>query len=70
MNDFILTSDMIRILFPLLVLQMGLAVYCGIKIYKEGVQNLNRWVWLAISLFISLFGPIAFLLAGRKREYK
>lgn len=69
MNTFGVTKEIIQLLSPLIVLQISLAVYCGIKIFKEGVQNLNKWVWLMICLFVSMFGPIAFLLAGRKKEF-
>jgi hypothetical protein len=64
----IVTRELILMLLPVIVLQLGLAVYCAVKILTEGVQNLNRWVWLLICLFINLIGPITFLLVGRKRD--
>ncbi len=69
MNEFEFTKDMLLILSPLFFLQISLAVYCGVKIFKEGVQNLNKWIWLSICLFISVIGPVLFLLTGRKREF-
>jgi hypothetical protein len=69
MNTFRVTKELIQILSPLIVLQICLAAYCGTKIFKEGVQNLNKWAWLIICVFVSVFGPIAFLLAGRKKEF-
>lgn len=38
MNEFMLTKDMLLILSPLIFLQLSLAVYCGIKIFREGVM--------------------------------
>lgn len=70
MSGFAFTKDMLLILSPLFFLQISLAVYCGIKIFKEGVQNLNKWAWLFICLFISVIGPVLFLLAGRRKEFK
>jgi uncharacterized membrane protein len=70
MNELVITKDMLLILSPLILLQLGLAVYCGVKIFREGVQNLNRWAWLFICLFVNVIGPVLFLLIGRKREYK
>ncbi len=70
MNEFMLTKETLLILSPLVFLQISLAVYCGIKIFKEGVANLNRWAWLFICLFVSMIGPVIFLLAGRKKEFK
>ncbi|HHT87660.1 MAG TPA: PLDc_N domain-containing protein [Clostridiales bacterium] len=70
MNEFVITKDMLLILSPLILLQLGLVVYCGIKIFREGVQNLNRWAWLFICLLVNIIGPVLFLLVGRKREFK
>lgn len=70
MNEFVITKDMLLILSPLILLQLGLAVYCGVEIFREGVQNLNRWTWLFICLLVNVIGPVLFLLVGRKREFK
>ncbi len=69
MNEFVFTKDMLLMLLPLVAIQVGLALYCVVKIFKEGVQNLNKWVWLAICVFANLMGPIIFLIVGRKKEY-
>ena len=58
----------IMILLPILLLQLGLMIFCIVKILKDGVGNLNKPVWLLIVIFINLFGPILFLIAGRKRD--
>ncbi|NLX90521.1 MAG: PLDc_N domain-containing protein [Firmicutes bacterium] len=70
MNEFVITKDMLLILSPLILLQLGLAVYCGVKIFREGVQNLNRWAWLFICLLVDVIGPVLFLLVGRRKECK
>lgn len=70
MGEFILTGDIVLMLLPLVLIQLGLALYCAIKIFREGVQNLNKWAWLAICLLINLLGPITFLIIGRKQEYR
>ncbi len=70
MNEFVLTKDMLLILSPLILLQLSLAVYCGIKIFKEGVQNLNKWAWFSICLFVNVIGPVLFLLVGRKKDFR
>lgn len=68
MNSFSLTTDMILMLLPLAALQLGLAIYCIVKIFKEGVQNLNKTAWTLICLFANLLGPIIFLIVGRKKD--
>ncbi len=70
MNEFVLTKETLLILSPLVFLQVSLAVYCGIKIFGEGVQNLSRWAWFFICLFVGAIGPVLFLLIGRKKEFK
>lgn len=69
MNSFVLTKDLILMLLPLVAIQLGLAIYCGVKIFKEGVQNLNKWLWLVICVFVNLLGPMLFLIIGRKKAY-
>ncbi len=67
MNGFKLTTEMILMLLPVIAIQLGLAVYCIVKIFKEGVANLNKWLWFAICLFVNLLGPMLFLLIGRRK---
>lgn len=68
MNGFSLTMDMILMLLPLAAIQLGLAIYCIVKIFKEGVQNLNKVAWVLICLLANLIGPIIFLIVGRKKD--
>ncbi|MCR3957077.1 MAG: PLDc N-terminal domain-containing protein [Gudongella sp.] len=70
MEGFVVTRELVLMLMPLIILQVGMFVYCASKIYWEGVENLNGWIWILICLFVNLVGPIAFLIAGRKREYR
>lgn len=67
MNGIELTSDMILMFLPLALVQLGLALYCVVKILREGVQNLNKWAWILICLFVNMLGPIIFLIVGRKK---
>lgn len=69
MCGFTITKDILLILSPLILLQLGLVVYCGVKIFREGVQNLNRWAWFLICLIVNVIGPVIFLLVGRKKEF-
>ena len=64
MNEYV---EILLVLSPLIAIQLGLAIYCAVKIFREGVQNLNRWAWLAICVFFNLIGPIIFLIVGRKK---
>lgn len=70
MNGFVITKELLLILSPLILLQLGLMVYCGVVILREGVQNLSKWAWFFICLFVNVIGPVLFLLVGRKKEFK
>jgi hypothetical protein len=70
MEGLVLTRELVLMLLPLILLQIGMFIFCATRIYREGVENLNRWIWILICLFVNLVGPIAFLIAGRKREYR
>ncbi len=67
MNGLNITTDTLLMLLPLIVLQFGLALYCIVKIVREGVANLNKPLWILISIFFSMIGPIVFLIVGRKK---
>lgn len=67
-TDFTLSTELLLLILPLAAIQYGLAIYCAVKIFREGVQNLNKWAWLAICFCISMIGSIAFLIVGRKKE--
>lgn len=62
------TLNIILALIPLVVIQLSLVVYCLIKIFKHGVANLNKWGWIIIVVFFNLFGPILFLIIGRRKD--
>ncbi len=62
-------SNFLLMVLPLAAIQLGLAIFCIVKIFKEGVANLNRLAWTLICLFGSLLGSIVFLIVGRKKAY-
>ncbi len=70
MNQVPLTADTLLLLLPLVLIQFGLFLFCAVKIFREGVENLNRWAWLLICLLFNFAGPIAFLLIGRKKAWR
>ncbi len=67
-TTFEITREILLMLLPIIVLHLGLAIFCIVKIYKEGVQNLNKVTWTLICLFVNLIGPIIFLIVGRRKE--
>ncbi len=61
-------KDLLLIASPVVVVQLSMFAYCAWLIKKEGVANLNRILWLSICFFIQIFGPITFMIVGRKGE--
>lgn len=61
-----LNINTLLMLSPLLVIELGLAIFCIVKIFKEGVANLNKWIWAI--LVLNILGAIAFLMIGRRRD--
>lgn len=66
MFDNYSVSEIVKMLLPLILFQVGLAIYCTLLIWKKGVRNLNKPLWTVIVLFVNMIGPIAYLLLGRK----
>lgn len=64
MND-LLSTEILLMIIPLVILQLSLAIYCIFKIRREGVGNLSPLAWILIVLFLNMIGPIAYLLVGR-----
>lgn len=61
------TMELVKLLMPVIVFQVGFALFCVIMIWRKGVRNLNKPLWTVIVIFINLIGPVIFLLMGRKR---
>ncbi len=70
MTGMNITMETLIMILPLIALQLGLALYCIVKIVREGVTNLNKPLWIVISLFVNLIGPITFLIVGRKKDHQ
>ena len=53
------------------ILSIALTVYClidlGMTPAGTQVRNLPRWAWVVVILLFPIFGPIAWLAAGRPK---
>jgi hypothetical protein len=59
----------IPFLIPLIVLQLGLQIYCIFKLVKdEAMDKTKKIIWLLVVIFCQLLGSIAYLLFGRSKE--
>jgi hypothetical protein len=57
---------MLPFLIPLFVLEVALMVIALVDLVKrERVRGSNKVVWALVIIFISIIGPIVYLLLGR-----
>ena len=61
--------EIIKLLLPFIILEFALKIYCIVQLTRHGSKHLPDWGWGLIILFVSTFGPVAYLLFGRKRDY-
>lgn len=63
-----ITKEMLFAIIPLIILHYGLVIYAITKIVKYKVKSLNKIIWILISVFITLFGPLLYLMIGKSDE--
>ena len=61
-------SEIIKLLAPIIILEVGLVIFCLYRLTKDRVRFLPKWAWALIIIFIQLIGGISFLLIGRERD--
>lgn len=60
-------QQIVMILLPILIIQLGLVIFSLYRLAKDNVKYLPKWAWVLIILFFNLFGPIVFLVVGREK---
>ncbi|MBN1137619.1 MAG: PLDc_N domain-containing protein [Anaerolineae bacterium] len=58
--------DYLPFLVPVLLLQLGLAVFCLIDLVRRNRTRGPKWMWAIIIIFGELLGPLIYLLIGRE----
>ena len=61
-------SDLLPLLIPLVLLQVGLLVWALIDLTRpeRRVRGDSKLVWALIIIFISFFGPLLYFIVGRE----
>ncbi|WP_440603363.1 PLD nuclease N-terminal domain-containing protein [Bacillus sp. GB_SG_008] len=54
------------LLLPLLILQFILISVALWDLLKRDFSNEYKWLWVAIIVFVSIFGPILYFTVGRR----
>lgn len=57
---------LIPLLIPVALLQLGLLVYALADLLRRERTRGPKWAWALVILFISLIGPVAYLVFGRE----
>ena len=62
------TEQVIALLLPLIVIQLGLIIAALYDLEKEErrVRGGSKLVWVLVIVFINVIGPIVYFTAGRQ----
>ncbi|WP_054026795.1 PLD nuclease N-terminal domain-containing protein [Bacillus sp. FJAT-28004] len=68
MNNQIELSDILPIIAPIIVIQLILVVIALVLCAKAESTRGPKLMWVLIIIFVNIFGPIAFFIAGRRND--
>jgi hypothetical protein len=68
MNVSNIDTTLLLALLPLVLLDLGMVIFCIIDLYKPDrrVRGGNKLPWLLVILLVSTLGWILYLLVGRE----
>lgn len=66
LNGLELIQKYLPLLIPILVLELGLMIFCLVDIIRRPKTRGPKWMWIVIVVLVNLLGPIAYLLIGRE----
>lgn len=58
----------LKLLLPLIIISLVLTLIALINCIRTEATNGPKWMWIIIILAVSLFGPIAYFVVGRKNQ--
>jgi hypothetical protein len=59
-------SQWIPLIIPLILVQVGLMVFCLIDLSRRERTRGPKWLWAILIVLGELIGPVAYLLFGRE----
>ncbi len=68
MFDGMALLDIIKLLAPVIIIEVVLVGFCLYRLTQDRVKFLPKWAWALVIIFIQLIGGISFLLIGRERD--
>ncbi|HBM80050.1 MAG TPA: hypothetical protein DD426_04315 [Clostridiaceae bacterium] len=68
MFDNLSALEIIKLLMPLLIIQLALMIFSMYRLFKDKVKYLPKWAWFLIILLGEIIGPLVFLIFGREKD--
>jgi heme/copper-type cytochrome/quinol oxidase subunit 2 len=68
MQGLDLLKKLLPVLIPILLLELGLMIYCVIDLVKREKTNGPKWMWALIIVLVNIIGPVIYLIVGRKDD--
>jgi hypothetical protein len=65
MNGFDFFTKYLPLIIPLVVIQLGLMIYCLVDLAKREKTKGPKWLWAIVVILGELIGPVIYLLFGR-----
>ena len=59
-------TQYLPLLIPIILLQLGLMIYCLIDLSRRERTRGPKWLWVLLVVFGQLWGPILYLIVGRQ----
>ena len=63
-------EQIIALLIPIVVIQLGLMIAALVDLERDErrVRGGSKLVWAVVIVFVNIFGPILYFLAGREES--
>lgn len=61
-------SAFLPFIIPLVLVQLGLAVYCLIDLSRREQTRGPKWLWVILIVLGELVGPVVYLIFGRVED--
>ncbi|MDO8579141.1 MAG: PLD nuclease N-terminal domain-containing protein [Dehalococcoidales bacterium] len=69
MDDFQVIKEMLPFLIPVMLIEIVLLVIALLDLVKRDyVRGGNKIVWALLIIFVSIIGPVVYLIAGRQEK--
>lgn len=66
MQPFDLIQKYLPLLIPVVLLELGLMIFCLVDIVRRPKTRGPKWMWIVVVVLVNLLGSIAYLLFGRE----